>query len=64
VDIKFADEIWGTKGHGTTPGAGFLAPLIFNPLVDNKSNGTVQTQSVSPGTVAPCLSTAMTVTWN
>jgi len=64
VDIKFADEFWGTKGHGTTDGAGFALPLVFNPLVDNRSNGVVLTQSLSPGTVAPCLSTAITVTWN
>jgi Flp pilus assembly protein TadG len=63
VDIKFAQELWGTKGHGGTPGANFTTTLVFLPLVGNGDNGNVTGQSRSVGETGPCASTAMTVTW-
>jgi cell division septation protein DedD len=65
VSIKFAADIWGTKGHGSTPGAGFLTALVFSPLTSANSNGTVSNgQTLLAGRSLPCATTAMTVPWN
>jgi hypothetical protein len=61
VDTKVAQKLWGTAGHGGTPGAGFLTNLIFNPLVSNANNYTIRYQSLERGTEHPCASTSMTV---
>jgi Flp pilus assembly protein TadG len=58
---KFAQDLWGTSGHGGTPGAGFLTNLIFNPLVSNNNNYTIGHQSIAGGIQQPCAGTSMTV---
>jgi hypothetical protein len=59
---KVAQDLWGTKGHGSTNGAQFTTNLIFNPLVGGPgSDYTIATQSIPPGTVVPCGTTYLTV---
>lgn len=63
TNIKWAADIWGTKGHGSTPGAGFTTALVFSPLVGKNDNGNVTVQSQPVGASRACASTAMTVAW-
>jgi Flp pilus assembly protein TadG len=62
VSTKVAQDLWGTKGHGSTNGAQFGTNLIFNPLVGGPgSDYTIHGQSIPPGTVVPCGTTYLTV---
>ena len=61
---RWAADLWGAKGHGSTPGAGFTTTLLFSPLYNGTSNGTVTAQTLLAGMSYPCGTTAMTVTWS
>jgi hypothetical protein len=63
-NIKFAADIWGSKGHGSSPAANFTTTLVFSPLVGKNDTGRVISQSQVAGGNRPCASTAMTVTWS
>lgn len=60
-DTKEAQNYWGTKGRGSTPGAGFRTNVIFDPLVGPKSQYPIGRQSLSPGETLPCDTTFITV---
>jgi len=62
VNTKFAQDIWGSKGHGQTPGAGFTTNVIFNPLIGGpNSDYTIASQTPAPGASLPCGTTSITV---
>lgn len=61
--VKFAQDIWGTKGHASTPGAGFTTTLLFSPLYNGSGTGSVTSQTLLAGGSMPCSTTAMTVGW-
>lgn len=61
---KFAADIWGTKGHGSMPGADFSTlNLTFSPAVGGAVNDyTIKRQSLpAGGAPVSCTTTAMTV---
>ena len=63
ISTQQAQDYWGTKGHGTTQGAGFSSNVIFSPQVGNGNNYLIGTQSLAAGTSEPCdASTVITVT--
>jgi hypothetical protein len=63
-NVKFAADIWGSKGHGSTPGAGFQTTLLFSPLYNGTASGSVTAQTLLAGMSLPCATTANTVTWH
>jgi hypothetical protein len=59
---------WGpdkldNKGRIDIAGAHFTQALIFNPIPGKNDRGSIAAQSLFPGQGLPCISTAMTVTW-
>lgn len=63
VSTNFAQDLWGTRGHGNSDGAQFTTNVIFNPQVGGPgSHYTIHGQSLAPGQSVPCGTTYITVT--
>lgn len=60
------NNVKGTDAQTTWSAAGFTTTVLFNPAFPASpppGGGNIKSQSVSAGTLDPCNSTAITVTW-
>lgn len=65
TNTQFAQDLWGSKGHGGTPGAGFASAIDFQPQIGkgNGNNYAIGWQSIPAGNSEACdASTVITVT--